>query len=109
MSQQNQKAQSETPLPKSTAPAFDKDAIVEDMNSFWKAYSYSRREKQPYPVFVSDDVFDIVTDGDIHAPLFWKGEGTAVGKAVPIVPASKRAEGLAMLNSDKKIDAVIVR
>jgi hypothetical protein len=95
----------ESPLPKSQ---FDKDATIQDMNSFYKAYSYSRREKHAYPVFVTDEVFDILTDGDTKTPLFWKGEGTTHGNAVPIIPESRRQAGLDIFNCTKKTHIVTV-
>lgn len=94
--------------PQATPKEFDPDAVVEDMNSFYKAYSYSKRAKVAYPVFVTEDVFDILTDGDTKAPLFWKGEGTAHGNSVPIIPFPRKQQGLDIFSCKAQVHIPIV-
>jgi hypothetical protein len=82
---------------------FDKDIIASTRDEYEKAVSYSRREKVPYPVFVTEDIFDVITDGDNKVPLFHKGDGTPAGKAVAVIPFDRKDEGLSMLSGGKKI------
>ena len=87
---------------------FDPTATVDNMDTFYKAVSYSKRQKAAYPVFVTDDVFDIVTDGETKAPLFWKGDGTATGNAVPIIPKSREKQGLELYGCKKQYPVVTI-
>jgi hypothetical protein len=79
------------------------DSIAKTYDEYMRAVSYSRRNTNPYPVLVTEDIFDIVTNGDTKVPFFHFGDGTQAGKAVVIVAEPRKEEALELLSGGKKI------
>ena len=79
------------------------DSIASTYDEYMRAVSYSRRNTHPYPVLVTEDLFDVVTNGDTHVPFFHFGDGTPAGKAITIVAEPRKEQAFELLAGGKRI------
>lgn len=81
---------------------FDK-SVLDTFEDFYRFASlFKRPGAVKKPCVVSADLFDMLTEGDVASPLFWKDN-------VPVVDDSRKEHAFSLLGSSSKIDPVIVK
>jgi len=94
--------QAATKEAKPSKTSFLDKEVITTMEDFMRFVAWSKRPgSDKKPCVVDEELFDIISEGDLTSPLFWKDN-------CPIVDASRKQEAIDMLTSKKNTALVIL-
>lgn len=84
-----------------SAAVLDK-LVIDTMEDFYRFVAFQKRPGiEKNPCIVSSEIYNIVTEGDIGVPLFWK-------ENVAVIDSARKVQAIEILKNSRNTNIVVI-